>query len=194
MSTPAAARAVILDRDGTIVVDRGYLSDPAQLRFLPRAAEGLRMLHDAGHPLVVVSNQSGVGRALFTLAQLEAVNRHFVDMLRDVGVPLAGLYFCPHHPEQGCDCRKPNTALLLRAAAELDFAPAAAVVIGDKSSDIELGRRVGATTMLVAAAGVASDEWQARPDYTVQDLAEAARIIGQGRAARAPGTALEEGA
>ena len=192
MSTPAAGCAVILDRDGTIVVDRGYLSDPEQLRFLPGAAEGLRMLHEAGHPLIVVSNQSGVGRGLFTLAQLEAVNRKFATMLAEAGVTLAGLYFCPHHPEQGCDCRKPNTALLLRAAAELDFAPAAAVVIGDKSSDIELGQRVGATTILVGAAGQASDGRLTRADYTVRDLTDAARIIDPARTTRSP--ARKEGA
>jgi D,D-heptose 1,7-bisphosphate phosphatase len=194
VSTHAVRRPVILDRDGTIVVDRGYLSDPAQLSFLPGAAEGLRMLHDAGHPLIVISNQSGVGRGLFTLAQLEAVNRKFVAMLTEAGAPLAGLYFCPHHPEQACDCRKPNTALLLQAAAELDFAPAAAVVIGDKSTDVELGRRVGATTILVAAGGTASDGWPARADYRVQDLVEAARIIDSARATCTPGMAHKEGA
>ncbi|MBS0578813.1 MAG: HAD family hydrolase [Proteobacteria bacterium] len=185
---------VILDRDGTIVVDDGYLHDPARLRFLPGAAEGLQMLHAAGHPLIVISNQSGVGRGLFTLAQLEAVNRRFVAMLQEAGAPLSGLYFCPHDPRQGCACRKPNTALLLRAAAELDFAPSTGVVIGDKSSDIELGTRVGATTILVTAAGSASDGRPARPDYTARDLAEAARIIAQARAPCAPGTALEEDA
>jgi D-glycero-D-manno-heptose 1,7-bisphosphate phosphatase len=173
-----AARPVILDRDGTIVVDHGYLDDPQQLRLLPGAAEGLRLLHRSGHPLVVVSNQSGVGRGLFTLERLHQVNRRFSAMLEDAGAPLAGLYCCPHRPEEGCDCRKPNTALLHTAAAMIGFEPAAAIVIGDKSSDIELGRRVGATTILVSAGAAASDGRPADPDYIARDLLEAARIIG----------------
>jgi D-glycero-D-manno-heptose 1,7-bisphosphate phosphatase len=188
------ARPVILDRDGTIVVDCGYLDDPAGLRFLPRATEGLRMLHASGHPLVVISNQSGVGRGRFTLEALHAVNREFSARLAEAGVPLAGLYFCPHRPEDGCDCRKPNTALLYQAAATLGFEPRSAVVIGDKSSDVELGRRVGATTMLVAAAAATRDGQPAQPDYTVRDLVEAARLIGQLGARAAPGVAGTRGA
>ncbi len=194
MTAARPARPVILDRDGTIVVDCGYLDDPAGLRFLPGAAEGLRMLHASGHPLVVISNQSGVGRGRFTLEALHAVNRGFSAMLAEVGVPLAGLYFCPHRPEEGCDCRKPNTALLQQAAAALGFEPRDAVMIGDKSSDIELGRRVGATTVLVAAAATASDGKPARPDYTVRDLVEAARIIEQLGGQPAAGVAGKRGA
>jgi D-glycero-D-manno-heptose 1,7-bisphosphate phosphatase len=177
VSAPRAVRPVILDRDGTIVVDRGYLGDPQQLAFLPGAAEGLRTLHRAGHPLIVISNQSGVGRGMFTHERLQAVNLRFTAMLGEAGAPLSGLYSCPHRPEDGCDCRKPNTALLLEAAAALGFQPADAVVIGDKSSDIELGRRVGATTILVSAGTAASDGQPAHPDYIAGDLVEAARII-----------------
>ena len=188
------ARPVILDRDGTIVVDHGYLADPQQLRFLPGAAQGLRLLHGGGHPLIVVSNQSGVGRGLFTLEQLQRVHQRFAAMLKDSGVPLAGLYFCPHRPDAGCDCRKPNTALLRQAAAEVGFAPADAVVIGDKSSDVELGRRVGATTILVSADPVPSDGQLARPDYTVPNLIEAAQIIDRLSDSAAPGAATGRGA
>ena len=193
MTAARPARPVILDRDGTIVVDCGYLDDPAGLQFLPGAATGLRMLHASGHPLVVISNQSGVGRGRFTLEALYAVNRRFSAMLAEAGVPLAGLYFCPHRPEEGCDCRKPNTALLHQAAVALGFEPRAAVVIGDKSSDIELGRRVGATTLLVAAAA-ASEGKLAHPDYTVRDLVEAARIIEQLGGQPAAGLAGTRGA
>ncbi len=186
MTATRAARPVILDRDGTIVVDRGYLDDPQQLRFLPGAAEGLRMLHRSGHPLVVVSNQSGVGRGLFTLQDLQGVNRRFAAMLEEAGAPLAGLYFCPHHPEEGCDCRKPNTALVRQAAAAIGFAPGDAIVIGDKSSDIELGRRVGALTILVSSGAQTSDGQPARADHVVRDLMEAARLIDRDPGAAAP--------
>lgn len=176
MSPAARPRTVILDRDGTIVIDRGYMSEPAQLEFLPNAAEGLALMHRAGHPLVIITNQSGIGRGLFSPAQLAAVGARFTAMVEAAGARLAGVYFCPHRPDERCACRKPNTQLALDAAAALGFDPARAVVIGDKGSDIELGRRLGATTILVSAGAVRSDSTPA-PDYRVRDLLEAAQII-----------------
>jgi D-glycero-D-manno-heptose 1,7-bisphosphate phosphatase len=173
----ARARAIILDRDGTIVVDGGYLDEPARLQFLPGAAEGLRRLHERGHPLIVVSNQSGVGRGLFSLARLQEVNQRFLHMVEEAGAKIDGLYFCPHRPEDNCACRKPATQLVLEAAAALGFVPARSVVIGDKGSDVELGRRLQALTMLVSATGRASDAQGPAPDYVVHDLREAAAII-----------------
>jgi len=188
VSAPVTRRAVILDRDGTIVVDHGYLDDPAKLSLLPGAAEGLRALHEHGHPLIIVSNQSGVGRGRVTLARLTEINELLARMLAAAGAPLDGIYCCPHAPEEGCACRKPNTGLVLEAAAALGFDPHACVVIGDKSSDVELGRRLQGTSMLVSADGRASDGAWIEPDYVIRDLTEAARIIrtlGHGtRAAR----------
>ena len=177
MTAAATERAIILDRDGTIVVDRGYLDEPAQLQFLPGAAEGLRLLHERGHPIIVVSNQSGVGRGLFSLARLQEINQRFMHMIAEAGAKIDGLYFCPHRPEDNCACRKPRTQLVLEAAAALGFAPARSVVIGDKGSDVELGRRLQALTMLVSATGRASDGQGPAPDYVVRDLREAAGII-----------------
>lgn len=177
MSTARTSRPVVLDRDGTIVEDVGYLDDPQKLRLLPAAAQGLRLLHEAGHPLVVISNQSGVGRGLFSLERLHVINDRLCSMLAQAGAPLSGLYFCPHRPDDGCDCRKPNTALLHQAAGELGFEPHTAIVIGDKSSDVEFGKRVGATTILVVPGSAASDGKPAPADYVVQDLTQAARII-----------------
>jgi D-glycero-D-manno-heptose 1,7-bisphosphate phosphatase len=171
----AAPRTVILDRDGTIVVDRNYLDDPAQLEFLPGALEGLRLLRERGHRLVVVTNQSGVGRGRFSLARVEEIHARLEQLLREAGATIDGIYYCPHRPEDHCECRKPKPRLVLQAASELHFDPAAIVVIGDKSSDIELGRNLGATTMLVSATGRASDD--AAPDYVVRDLLEAARLL-----------------
>jgi D-glycero-D-manno-heptose 1,7-bisphosphate phosphatase len=170
---------VILDRDGTIVVDRGYLDDPAQLCFLPGAVAGLRLWHAHGHPLIVVSNQSGVGRGRLTLERAEQINACFLRMVEQAGAKIAGSYFCPHRPEEDCACRKPKTQLVLEAAATLGFDPARAVVIGDKSSDIELGRRLGALTMLVSADDRASDGGGVAADYTVRNLLQAAEITTQ---------------
>lgn len=174
--THAAPRAVILDRDGTIIVDHGYLDDPGRLQFLPHALEGLRLWQAHGHPLVIVSNQSGIGRGMLSLAQVQAVNARLLQMTQAAGVRIDGLYFCPHAPDSGCACRKPATQLVLEAAAQLHFNPAHSVVVGDKSSDIELGRRLRAISMLVSADGRAADGLWVEPDFVVRDLLEAAHL------------------
>ena len=179
MSGAARKRAIILDRDGTIIVDHGYLDDPGRVGFLPGALEGLRQWHAQGHPLIMVSNQSGIGRGVLTTGRVLEINARLQELLRAAGAPLDGIYFCPHGPTDGCDCRKPGSRLVEEAAAELGFEPRAAVVIGDKSSDIELGRRLGAVTMLVSADGRASDGIHTEPDYVVASLLEAVRITTQ---------------
>ena len=176
----ARNKVVILDRDGTIVIDRGYLDDPAGLQFEPGAAAGLRCMHSHGYRLVVITNQSGIGRGFFPLERLEAMNARLTAMAAEAGAPLAGIYYCPHAPEAACTCRKPQQDLMRRAAADLAFDPAAAVVIGDKESDVEFGRRAGATTILLAAH--ASVGCGTRADFIAPDLAAAARIVTSRRA------------
>ncbi len=176
---------VILDRDGTIVVDRPYLADPASLEFLPGAAQGLRSLHQQGHRLVVITNQSGIGRGLLTLGQLQAVHERFRQMMHEAGAPLEAIYFCPHAPDAGCECRKPRSKLFWRAAAEIRFKPSEAVVVGDKASDIEFGHRVGAKTILVTAGpGPAAPPDGPTPDFVAADLVQAASAIQAMSAAR----------
>jgi D-glycero-D-manno-heptose 1,7-bisphosphate phosphatase len=172
-----ADKTVILDRDGTMVFDRNYLSDPAGLEFLPGAAEGLRSMHALGYRLVVITNQSGIGRGMFTLQAMQRMNERLSAMVAEAGAHLERIYFCPHRPEDRCDCRKPGPRLLLQAAAELGFAPARSIVIGDKRSDVELGVAVGATTMLVSDSPGMADS--AGASYVVRNLIEAAeRLTG----------------
>jgi D-glycero-D-manno-heptose 1,7-bisphosphate phosphatase len=170
-----ANNVVILDRDGTIVIDRGYLSDPARLAFAPGAAEGLRWLYSHGCRLVVITNQSGVGRGFFTIEQLEAMNMRLHAMVEEAGAKLDGIYYCPHRPDDGCACRKPQPGLLMRAASDLNFDPASAFFIGDKESDMEFGHRVGATTILIAAA--APSHVRTQPNVVVPNLMEAALAV-----------------
>ena len=172
-------RYAVLDRDGTIIIDHPYSSDPAQIELLPGAERGLLQLRDLGLGLVVVTNQSGIGRGFFDEPALDLMHRRLKDILAAAGIHLDGIYWCPHRPEDGCACRKPEPELLELAARQLQFDPRDAFVIGDKGSDIELGRRVGATTFLV---GTGSDPQQTTepstiPDYAVDDLAAAAQII-----------------
>jgi D-glycero-D-manno-heptose 1,7-bisphosphate phosphatase len=179
MTVGPAARPVILDRDGTVVIDRHYLDDPAQLRFLPGAIDGLRALKDDGHRIILVTNQSGVGRGRFTLQRMHEVNDRLIEMAAAAGAPIDAIYSCPHEPEAHCACRKPGTQLVLEAALRFGFDPASSIVIGDKSTDIELGRRLSAMTILVSADGRAADGEWIQPDYVSRDLTEAARIIAE---------------
>jgi D-glycero-D-manno-heptose 1,7-bisphosphate phosphatase len=171
-----AGKVVVLDRDGTIVVDRGYLDDPDGLEFLPGAALGLRALHARGCRLVVVTNQSGVGRGFYPMDRVLAMNERLRAMVRAIGAELAAIYVCPHAPEEHCACRKPAQALMLRAAADLSFEPRRAVMIGDKQSDVEFGRRAGALSVLIAEAAPSAD-WPHRPDLVVPDLNVAADAL-----------------
>jgi D-glycero-D-manno-heptose 1,7-bisphosphate phosphatase len=172
-------RFVVLDRDGTLIVERHYLADPAQVELLPGAVQGLRQIVDLGLGLAVVTNQSGVGRGYFDLQRLAEIHDRMVALLAIEGISLDGIYYCPHLPDDRCACRKPSTGMILQAAADLNFAPTDCFVIGDKPCDIELGQGVRATTLLVKTgygAQVAANR-ETTPDYVVQDLAEAAQVI-----------------
>ena len=136
---------LLLDRDDTILDDPGYLKDPEKISFLPHAIEGLRLFHSAGWPLVVVTNQSGIGRGFFGLAEVQAVHDRFEHLLEIEGVRLAGIYFCPHAPQAQCRCRKPARGLADQAALDLGLDLSDAVMVGDKASDIELGRTIGSS-------------------------------------------------
>jgi|SRR5579884_1499702 len=179
-------RAVFLDKDGTLVEDVPYNVDPAQIRLMPGSVEGLQALHGAGFRLVVISNQSGVARGYFAESALHAVAEHLRKLLAEAGVPLAGFYYCPHHPDgtvpaytQPCSCRKPAPGLILQAAEELGINLEQSWFIGDILNDIEAGRRAGCRAILLDNGH--ETEWLGgslrEPHHTVRDLAEAARTI-----------------
>jgi D-glycero-D-manno-heptose 1,7-bisphosphate phosphatase len=173
-------RFVLLDRDGTVNVERHYLSRPEEVELLPNALSGLHRLRELGLGLAVVTNQSGIGRGYFDLNALDAVHARLKELLAAGGIVLDGIFVCPHVDADGCSCRKPLPGLVHRAAHELQFDPAQAFVIGDKAVDVGLGRAVGGTTLLVTtgygAATLAAGTVQ--PDYVVADLLEAAERIG----------------
>jgi D-glycero-D-manno-heptose 1,7-bisphosphate phosphatase len=141
--------AVFLDRDGTINEELGYLNDPHRLYLIPGAAEAIRLLNDAGILTVVVSNQAGVGRGYFSTATIEAIHQQLAKELARRGAYVDAIYYCPHHPNEGCECRKPKTGMLLRASQEHKIDLQRAFVVGDKVSDMDAGRRVGCRTVLV---------------------------------------------
>lgn len=178
-SGPARRRYAVLDRDGTIIVEKNYLSDPSQVELLSSAAKGLREMSSLGLGLVVVTNQSGIGRGYFTGSMLDQIHQRLTDLLGQHGVYLDGIYHCPHTPQDECECRKPKLDLLLRAAKENNFEPSACFVVGDKGSDIQLGKGVGATTILVNTGygqETAKDP-DVQPDFTVSGLSEVSETI-----------------
>ena len=172
---------VLLDRDGTMIVEREYLADPAGVELLPGAAEGLRKLQAAGFGLVVITNQSGIGRGFFDEAALAAVHVRMQELLTNEKITLDGIYHCPHVDEDGCDCRKPRTGLAMLAARKLGFDMATAFVIGDKAIDVELADAIGAVSILVRTGYGAATEQKGncRPDYVADDLSTAAGWIVQ---------------
>ena len=173
-------RFVALDRDGTLIVERFRpLMEPSEVELLPGAIEGLKELNSLGLGLVLITNQSAIRRGTMNQPRLEMVHQHLQQLLSNEGVRLDGIYVCPHTPDDGCECRKPKPGLLQQAGNQLSVDPTSFFVIGDKASDIECGKMAGATTFLVrtgygtqvAVAGTA------KPDYTVDGLPEAARVI-----------------
>ena len=145
--TAALKRAVFLDRDGTIIRDRGYLKDPAGIELLPGAVDTLKALCREGWKLIIVSNQSGVGRGLVTVDEMNAVQAKFIRVLRSHGIEITASYLCTHTPEDGCECRKPSAASLEKAAREHAVDIGQSWMVGDRESDILCGRNAECTTI-----------------------------------------------
>jgi D-glycero-D-manno-heptose 1,7-bisphosphate phosphatase len=136
-------KAIFLDCDGTIIVDKGYLNDPKLIEFLPGVIDALKKFRNMGFILVVVSNQSGIGRGYFTEEHYLKIQKYFIKMLNDYGVELHGCYYCPHTPEENCNCRKPKIGMALNAKNDLNIDFSKSYMIGDKESDIQFGKNLG---------------------------------------------------
>ncbi len=173
--------AIFLDRDGTLMEEVEYCSDPAKVRLFPGVAEALRQWKAAGYRLVLITNQSGIGRGYFTLEAYHAVHRELLRQLDEAGAPpFDGAYFCPDAPPTPSLRRKPEPGMILEAAADLGIELSRSWMIGDKASDVECGRRAGTRTILVETGY--GKQAQAVPDFTVADLKEAACVIDRNAA------------
>lgn len=177
--TDARRPFVLLDRDGTLIEERHYLSDPADVALLPGAAEGLRRMRAQGLALVVVTNQAGVGRRIFAESTIGPVHARLAELLAAEGASLDGIFYCPHHPDAGCDCRKPAIGLVWQARAALGPGAVPVAVVGDKRSDVDLARALGIPAVLVTTGYGAAElaAGRVRPDYVVQSLVEAADVV-----------------
>jgi len=185
-SRPAVRPFVLLDRDGTLIHERHYLADPDGVALLPGVAGGLRALREDGFALAVVTNQAGVWRGLFSEERVAAVHARLAALLQAEGATLDGIFHCPHHPDAGCDCRKPATGLARQAAAALGPGATPIAVVGDKRCDMDLARALGVPGILVTTGyGRAELEAGVEPEYVVDSLAEAAAVLRPFRAAAA---------
>jgi histidinol-phosphate phosphatase family protein len=167
-------KAVLLDRDGTLVVDVPYNGDPERVVVMPGAREAVGRLRAAGVPTAVVSNQSGVARGYVRVEQVAAVNRRVEELLG----PLGPWMVCPHGPWEGCRCRKPAPGLIVAAAGALGVEPADCVVIGDIGADVEAARAAGARAVLVPTAGTRDEEVAAAPEVAPDLLAAVELVLG----------------
>jgi D-glycero-D-manno-heptose 1,7-bisphosphate phosphatase len=178
------ARAVFLDRDGTIVEDPGFLHEPDQVRLLPGAGAAIHRLNQAGWRVITVSNQSGIARGLYDATAYTAVQRRLAELLAAHDARLDGAYFCPHHPDftGPCECRKPGVLLFRQAAAALGLDLARSVWVGDRVSDVEPARQLGGRAILVETGRGAASAAAARAlgVPVVADLSAAAAEIVRG--------------
>ncbi len=174
---------IFLDRDGTINVEVNYLKSPDELRLIDGAAEAINHLRAAGYTIIVVTNQSGVARRYMTSETLEAIHQKLRAELAVHGARVDGIYACPHHPDDGCECRKPRSALFLQAAREHNLDLRRALMIGDKDTDILAAKNLNMPSILVrtgyGAEQIASIMQRSdyRPSYVADDLRDAARWL-----------------
>jgi len=162
---------LLLDRDGTLIEEGEYLTEPERVRLLPGVPQALRQLRRAGFKQVVVSNQSGVGRGLITVSQLRLVNRRFLQLLKAKKAPIDGIYWCPHKPSARCSCRKPKLGMAKRAAKALGTSWNRSISVGDKPSDVRLGQRSGGWGVLVRTGY--GKRWKkdfVKPDFVARNF------------------------
>ncbi len=170
-------RFVLIDRDGTINVEKHYLSDPDQLELYPGVGRAIRRLNRLGLGVAVVTNQSGIARGYFDLDRLDQIHDRLYALLEAEGAMVDGLYICPHGPDDDCACRKPLPGMVSQAVADHHFDPAQSFMIGDKEVDVELGHAVGAVSILVRTGHGPKYVEGTKADYVVDDLPQAVAVI-----------------
>lgn len=172
-------KAVFVDRDGTINVDGPYLSDPANFQMYPGVGEGIKKLKDQGFKVIVITNQSGIGRGYFTEKELTEIHERMKAEFRKFNTDVDDIYYCPHHPDANCDCRKPKTKLFEMAIKEHCVDIKKSYMMGDKMQDMEAGKKVGIKTILIPVSNESREHELSKkirgckPDYVARNFTEA---------------------
>lgn len=170
-------KAVFLDRDGVINEDTGYVHKIEDLKIIPKVIDGLKLLKD--FKLIIITNQSGIGRGYYTEKDFHNFNDKAIEELRKDGIIIEETYYCPHHPDRNCDCRKPNIKYIKEAQKKYNIDLERSFVIGDHSHDIELGKNAGCKTIFMMT-GHGKEEMQklkVNPEFIAKNLLEAAKWI-----------------
>lgn len=176
-------KAIFLDRDGTINSDsEHYIKNLQEFQIFPFAFEALRIFQNMGYELIVITNQSGVGRGFLSEKKLKDIHLYLREAMQEKGVVFSNIYYCPHLPEENCSCRKPKSGNLKKAIAEHHLNAANSWFIGDSKKDIITGSRENCKTLLVLSGikGITNESiksWEIRPDIVAADLLDAAKII-----------------
>ena len=176
-------QAVFIDRDGTINIDVHYLDDPDRFEMYPGVGKGVKRLKESEFKIIVITNQSGIARGYLTEQQLLCIHKRMITSFLQYDVTLDGIYYCPHHPDDHCNCRKPNTGLFEKAIIEHNIDVKSSYMLGDKILDVRAGKNTGVTTLLVPAPYMREDfmskkiELEYNPDYIADDFMDAVEWI-----------------
>lgn len=170
-----ANRAAFIDRDGTMAKDAHYCSRPEDFELFPYAAKAIRLLNKCGFKVIVVTNQSGIARGYFTEETLAQIHEKMKDELAKQEAHVDDIYYCPHHPDDCCDCRKPKPKLIVQAAKEHNIDLGHSFVVGDLQIDIDMGKLAGCRTILIGTPPSMSEI--AKPDMVISDLFKAAQAM-----------------
>jgi D,D-heptose 1,7-bisphosphate phosphatase len=170
-------RAIFLDRDGTVAPDVKYCRRPEDFNLFPDAGEAVKLLNNHGFKVIIITNQSGIARGYFTEQTLGRIHQKMIDELNLHGAKLDAIYYCPHHPDDGCECRKPKTALFRQAAQEMDIEFSLSYVIGNSSLDIKAGKTMCCKTVLVTTGSKQEFDKLIPSDYVADSLIQATRWI-----------------
>lgn len=168
-------KAVFLDRDGVITEDIGYVNKIEDFKLLPNAVEGLVLLKN--YRLFIVTNQSGIGRGYYKFEDFFNYNKRVLEELKKHNIKIEKTYFCPHNPEDNCECRKPKTKMIKDAARDFGIDLGKSFMIGDKKIDVEMGHNAGCKSILVLTGNGMKEKENANADYAARDLIDAAKWI-----------------
>jgi len=165
-------KALFLDRDGVINIDKGYVYKKEEFEFCDGVFETLRYAKELGYLLIVVTNQSGISRGYYTQEEFETLTAFMIDEFQKEGITIDKVYHCPHHPDSGCECRKPKPGMLLKAKEEFDIDLDSSVMIGDKKSDVEVAKNAGVKTKVFIG-----DTKESLADYCITSIRELKKIL-----------------
>jgi len=171
-------RAVFIDRDGVINIDYGYVHKIEKFEFIPRVLDALKKLTKTDFKIIIITDQSGIGRGYYTYNDYQKIMEYMVKELEKNDARVDGIYRCPHSPEENCGCRKPSTRMLEKTKKDFDIDFKKSYFVGDKTKDIKCGENAGCKTILVKTGKAGTDgEYDAKPDFVVGDLYRAVKLI-----------------